>query len=231
MMVPATPPRIDRSSASARNCSATWRRVAPSARRRPISERRSRTEMTMTLAMPTPPTRRATAPRPRSSPLYAPLAATSALRMSDGKVTATTEGLAGIHGGGQHGGHGVDLARHAAQVEPGRVAVEAEVLLGDGEADEGHASPSGRAAAPGSRMPTTVNRGRRSSTCVGVARSVDAEQAGRLGAEDDRRDSGRSPRSGRCRGRGWRRGWRGRTRRSRSAMMPLVLIAGTNELR
>ena len=27
--------------ASARNCSATWRRVAPSARRKPISERRS----------------------------------------------------------------------------------------------------------------------------------------------------------------------------------------------
>ena len=72
------------STASARNCSATWRRVAPRARRRPISERRSRTEMTMTLAIPTLPTRRATAPRPSSSPLYAPLAATSAFRMSDG---------------------------------------------------------------------------------------------------------------------------------------------------
>jgi len=36
--------------------------VAPSDRRRPISERRSKTEMTMMLATPTAPTSRATAP-------------------------------------------------------------------------------------------------------------------------------------------------------------------------
>jgi hypothetical protein len=38
-----------------------WRRVAPSARRSPISLRRSRTEITMMLATPTAPTSGATA--------------------------------------------------------------------------------------------------------------------------------------------------------------------------
>ena len=42
--------------------------VAPRARRRPISLRRSRTEMTMMLATPTAPTRSATAPRPKNRP-------------------------------------------------------------------------------------------------------------------------------------------------------------------
>ncbi len=48
------------------------RRVAPSARRSPISERRSSTEMTITFAMPTPPTSSATAPSPRNSEVNAP---------------------------------------------------------------------------------------------------------------------------------------------------------------
>jgi hypothetical protein len=51
-----------------------WPLIAPSARRSSISERRSRTEMTMMLATPTEPTSRATAPRPRNRPLNAPWA-------------------------------------------------------------------------------------------------------------------------------------------------------------
>ena len=50
-------------------------RVAPSDRRRPISCRRSSTEITMVLATPTPPTSSATAPSPRNRPLNAELAA------------------------------------------------------------------------------------------------------------------------------------------------------------
>src|SRR5205807_10429876 len=58
---PMTASRID----SARNCVRIWPFVAPRARRRPISERRSRTEMIIMLATPTAPTISATTPRPR----------------------------------------------------------------------------------------------------------------------------------------------------------------------
>ena len=73
-----------------------WRRVAPSARRRPISERRSSTEMTMTLAIPTPPTSSATAPRPRNSEVNAPSAAARASSASDGRETDTSSGFSGF---------------------------------------------------------------------------------------------------------------------------------------
>src|ERR1019366_2930402 len=56
---PDGPPRADRTSASSRNCPPIWARVAPSARRNPISGRRSSTEITMTLAIPSPPARTA----------------------------------------------------------------------------------------------------------------------------------------------------------------------------
>src|ERR1700754_669989 len=54
---PATPPIRASSRDSTRNWAATWRRAAPRARRRPISPRRSRTEITMTLPTPKPPTK------------------------------------------------------------------------------------------------------------------------------------------------------------------------------
>src|SRR5207245_3762144 len=57
--------------ASDRNWIRIWPLVAPRARRRPISERRSSTEITMMLATPTAPTSKATAPRPRNRPLKA----------------------------------------------------------------------------------------------------------------------------------------------------------------
>jgi len=50
----------------------------------------------MMLPMPTPPTRTATAPRPRNSPVKAVRAAARAARMLDGRLTCTPSGWAGF---------------------------------------------------------------------------------------------------------------------------------------
>ena len=55
--IPATPPAMEMRIASLRNCSSTSRRVAPTARRTPISRIRSSTEASMMFMMPMPPTR------------------------------------------------------------------------------------------------------------------------------------------------------------------------------
>ena len=73
-----------------------WVRVAPSARRSPISERRSSTDMSMMLATPTPATNRATAASPRNSEVKAPAAAARAASASDGRVTVTSLGFSGL---------------------------------------------------------------------------------------------------------------------------------------
>jgi hypothetical protein len=65
--VPAIPPRPASSTDSVRNWPRICPRLAPSARRRPISARRSSTEITMVLATPMPPTSNATAASPRNS--------------------------------------------------------------------------------------------------------------------------------------------------------------------
>src|ERR1700758_4070830 len=104
--MPVVPPRRARRMASVRNWTRIWPLVAPRARRRPISERRSRTEMTMMLATPIAPTSSATAPRPRNRTLNALLA------------SAWATAVAG------------------AEVDRGGVPVEAEVALGGGVADE-----------------------------------------------------------------------------------------------
>src|SRR5580698_8224036 len=100
-------------------------------------------------------------------------------------------GVGRVGGDGQDGRHGVDLAGNAAQVEPGGVAVEAEVLLGDGESDEGHAVHLGEqydgVQDADHREPVSADQHLRR-----VRQIVDAEQAGRLGAQDDRRVPGRS---------------------------------------
>ena len=75
--------------------------VAPSARRRPISERRSSTEMTITLAIPTPPTSSATAPSPRKSAVKASLTAARASSASEGRLTCTSSGFSGFAVAGQ----------------------------------------------------------------------------------------------------------------------------------
>ena len=71
-------------------------RVAPSARRSPISVRRSSTDISITLAMPTPPTMSATAPSPRNSAVNAVAAAARASSASDGRVTVTPLGSSGL---------------------------------------------------------------------------------------------------------------------------------------
>src|SRR5580658_1311812 len=112
---PPAPPTSARRTASARNWTRMWPRVAPRARRSPISERRSRTEMIMMLATPTAPTRRATAPRPRKRSSKAPWASAWAAKEAVDPV---------------------DVAGLRAHVDGGRVAVEPEVVLRGGEPDE-----------------------------------------------------------------------------------------------
>src|SRR6266536_1732803 len=93
---PTTPPMTASRIDSPRNCVRIWPCVAPSARRRPISERRSRTEMIMMLATPTAPTISATTPSPWKRLLNAPAAAARAVRRSDGRLTATSFGASGL---------------------------------------------------------------------------------------------------------------------------------------
>src|SRR5271169_851594 len=94
-MTPAAPPARDSRIASARNWPRIWPRVAPSARRSPISERRSSTEITMMLATPMAPTSRATALRPRKRASSAPLASAWAVSASEGWETSTWLGFSG----------------------------------------------------------------------------------------------------------------------------------------
>ena len=68
-LAPMRPPASPIAVLSSRNCAATWRRPAPSARRRPISPTRSSTETSVTLAIPIAPTRSETPPRSRKSAL------------------------------------------------------------------------------------------------------------------------------------------------------------------
>src|SRR5687767_15511363 len=81
---PTTPPMTASRIDSPRNCVRIWPFVAPRARRRPISERRSSTEMIMMLATPTAPTISATTPSPRKRLSNAPAAAARAVSASDG---------------------------------------------------------------------------------------------------------------------------------------------------
>ena len=82
--------------ASVRNWMRMCPLVAPSARRSPISERRSSTEMSMTLPTPMAPTSRETAPRPRNRLFSAPLASARATSASEGWETSTWSGCSGL---------------------------------------------------------------------------------------------------------------------------------------
>jgi len=76
--------------------------VAPRDRRRPISDRRSSTEITIVLATPTPPTSSATAPRPSSSPVSVLLTAARAARASDRAADLDLLGMLRVRGLRQH---------------------------------------------------------------------------------------------------------------------------------
>ena len=75
-----------------------WARVAPRARRRPISGRRSITAISITLAMPRAATPSATAARPRNSVVKVVAAAARASIASDGRWTLTASGFLGVGG-------------------------------------------------------------------------------------------------------------------------------------
>jgi hypothetical protein len=94
--------------------------------------------MTMTLAMPTPDEERHGA-EAEEEPVVCPFGDQRGLEDVGRVADRDDRGVGRVDGFRQDGGDGGDLAGHAAQVEPGGVAVEAEVLLGDGETDEGHA--------------------------------------------------------------------------------------------
>src|SRR5882757_7208025 len=83
---PPVPPRADRRRDSARNWPRIWPRVAPRERRRPISGRRSSTEITIVLATPTPP----------RSALRVALADRWAASASEGRDTSTSAGADGF---------------------------------------------------------------------------------------------------------------------------------------
>src|SRR6266496_1700965 len=127
---PAAPPARASRMASDRNWVRMWPLAAPRARRSPISERLSSTEMIMMLATPTAPTSRDTAPRPRNRPLGAGDQRVGGL----GDVDLAR--VFGVGGGGEQGVDGVDLVGGRPQVDLGGVPVEAEVGLGGGEADQ-----------------------------------------------------------------------------------------------
>ena len=123
--MPTAPPRSASRIASERNCVRMLPFVAPSARRSPISLRRSRTEMTMMFATPTAPTSSATAPRPRKRPFSAALRV--GLRDERGRGLGDVDLVRrlGVRRRGEHrvdrGGLDVVLD---LQVDLGRVPVE-----------------------------------------------------------------------------------------------------------
>src|SRR5215475_5036871 len=124
--------------ASARNWVRMCPLVAPSARRRPISERRSSTEMTMMLATPTAPTSSATAPRPRNRVSSASLASAWAVSAAEGWETPTWPEFSGLALRGEQAVHprGGGLGAGGADVDLRGVAVEVQVLLRGRKADQ-----------------------------------------------------------------------------------------------
>ena len=90
----------------------------------------------MMLATPTAPTSRETAPSPRKRPLSAPCGVGARGERGRGLADVDLVRRFGVGGRGEHRLDGGDLAGRAPDVDRRRVAVEAEVGLGGGEADE-----------------------------------------------------------------------------------------------
>src|SRR5207244_1755238 len=100
MAAPMTPPMSPRVVLSTRNCPAMCRRAAPRERRRPISPTRSRTDTSVTLAMPIAPTSRETAPSSRNSEFRSFCTPALIRRGSAGPVTLSAAGPPGLRAGG-----------------------------------------------------------------------------------------------------------------------------------
>ena len=100
-------------------------------------------------------------------------------------VPSRSVGLAGLTVAGSTAATAVTWLGTAADVQLGGMAIEGEVLLGDGEADEGHGVQLGQQrhgaqdADDGEPVPADPHLGGRGEV-------ADAEEDGGLGAEDDR---------------------------------------------
>src|SRR4029079_4525644 len=132
---PTTPPRTASRIDSARNWVRIWLFVAPRARRRPISERRSSTEMIMMFATPTAPTISATTPSPRKRLSNAPAAAARAVSTSEGWLyfTSLCASGVGVPGGEHVGGLAyVHLVRCLGVGSPREQLLHRRLMAGDG---------------------------------------------------------------------------------------------------
>ena len=92
--------------------------------------------MTMTFAIPMPPTSSATAPRPANSAVDAVATASRAVSAAEGWLTAAPPGTCGSGRRAEERGDLGGRVDVGADVDPARVAVVAEQRGGDGEADE-----------------------------------------------------------------------------------------------
>ena len=88
------------------------------------------------LATPTAPTSRATAPRPRNRPLSALLASAWATRAEEGWLTLTSLGFSGLAVAARRLSTALTWSVLGAEVDGGGVAVEAQVGLCRGVADQ-----------------------------------------------------------------------------------------------
>ena len=183
---PAIPPSAASSADSVRNWERMLRRVAPSARRRPISPRRSSTEITMMFAIPIAPTSSATAPRPSSSVVNWPLAAARASSASDGRLTWTPSGFCGSTVGASRFETCVDLVDVGAHVDLRGVGLRLEQPLGHRKPDERGAVEAG---VEDHRLHHAdhVEPGVAEEHLDVAGDVADLQRGGRLGSEHDRR--------------------------------------------
>ena len=148
-----------------------WRRRAPRARRTPISPRRSSTEMTITLVMPTPPTTRATAPSAEQQ-----VAQRDVGRGPGGQRVRRPRHVDlvrrfRVDAAGQHRPHRLDLVGHRAHVQRRRRRRRGEQLVGDGVADQRRRSRARAPAAPARGCRSRRTTGRRATPATPASAS------------------------------------------------------------
>ena len=107
--------------------------------------------------------------------MSAPWASARATERGGGLADVDLVGCFGVGGRGEHGLDGGGLAGDAADVDRGRVAVEAEVGLGGGEADEHGAVDLGRERGRGEDAGDVEPHAAEPDPLAGVD-AVDAEQ-------------------------------------------------------
>ena len=135
------------------------------------------------LATPTAPTKRATAPRPRNRPLRALLASAWATRASDGWLTLTSLGYSGLAVAARRLSTATTRSVLGAEVDGGGVAVESQVSLCRGVADEDGGVDGGGEHGGFEDAGEVEPLAAHPDALVGVD-AIDAEQLGGDGADD-----------------------------------------------